>query len=140
MGFEFRGAFSLDAPDLLERAVQKWPDACVKRIRAPFYGVAIRFGDYESDNECVYESDLERVAAFEEELPKWTAQFPDVPFVFVKTSCFGGTCTNRGFVACNGVVVCREEGRKALTRLVRALGARLNYRERFAPLERGWWT
>ena len=132
MGFQFRGAFALDAPELLERAAQKWPDARVRRVYAPFYGVAIRFGDD-------YEVDIERVFIFENELPAWTAQFSVVPFVFLETTCFGGTCTNRGFVVCNGEVARREEGTNALSRLVSALGVRLGYHEHFAPLERRFW-
>ncbi len=132
MGFQFRGAFALDAPDLLEVATQKWPDARVRRVTVPFYGVGIRFGDD-------YDYHAERVAEFVDELPAWSKGFPDTPLVFLSVDCFGGVCENEGFVVIDGVRVRQESGEGALSRLVAALGVQLNEREEFAPLQRGFW-
>ena len=132
MGFQFRGAFALDAPGLLEVATQKWPDARVKRVSSYFHGVGIRFGDD-------YDYDVERVAEFAVELRAWSNQFPDTPFVFLSVDCFGGACENEGFVVCNGVWMRKESGEGALARLVAALGVQLNEREEFAPFHRGFW-
>lgn len=132
MGFQFRGAFALDAPGLLEAATQQWPDARVKRVLVQFYGVGIRFGDD-------YDYDVERVAEFADELVAWSNQFPDTPFVFLSADCFGGVCDNEGFVVCNGILVREESSEGALSLLVAALGVTLNEREWFAPFERTFW-
>ncbi len=132
MGFQFRGAFALDAPGLLEAATQKWPDARVKRVSIYFYGVGIRFGDD-------YGYDVEHVADFRDELPVWSAEFEDTPIVFLSVDCFGGVCENEGFVVCNGVLIRQESDEGALSRLVAALGVPLNDSEEFAPLHRGFW-
>jgi hypothetical protein len=48
--------------------------------------------------------------AIEDELPSWSAGYPDLDFVIVFAECFGGTCEYEGYVCRAGNVTTRASG------------------------------
>ena len=143
MGYRFKGFFAPGDSRVLDAALQRWPYCAGRRIFTPFRGIGVRCPDPDdgSTSDEEFEELLERAAAVEEELPRFSILFPDTPFVFVSVDCFGGTCAYEGFVVRNGKLereLSMTYSRERLSQLLEPLGVR-SRSGYFAPFVRGYW-
>jgi hypothetical protein len=132
MGYRFAGFFiDRNIPELVAAIQSRWPLLEARPIYNPFSGFGFCFPDHER---CLtYEKAepiLEQRDSAEDDLPAFSAEFPDVTFLWVEADCAGGNCIYTGYACISGVIVLRESGSKdALARLVQRLG-----RPTFLPL------
>jgi hypothetical protein len=133
--YTFRGFFCPDAPGLRHAISSRWPDACVVSLSQPFCGLGVRY----SDGHDVPQGH-EQLLGSEPFAPleALSAQFTELPIVYVVAECFGGACEYEGRVFRGGFAVAQESGRRALTRLVSHLDVRLDEREFFLPFTRSF--
>jgi hypothetical protein len=141
LGYRFTGFF-IDRNDteLVAGIQSRWPLLETQPIYNPFRGFGFCFPDYNrcrTDEEA--EAILEQSYAAENDLPAFSAERPDVTFLWVEADCSGGACFYAGYACRSGVVLLREsESKDALARLVRMFGVELGANGFFKPFTRGF--
>jgi hypothetical protein len=145
---QFHGFFAVAPSDqsaaILAAAAAKWPLGRGRPIADPFVGLGFRMPE---PGRITYETDVDfdRVALaifnVQDQLPRFTAGWPGVPFVWVHAD-FTGPPLVIGYVAMGGKILGREEDEhrgegRALPALVGNLGVNLTP-DGFAPLAAGF--
>lgn len=146
MGYTFNGFFATATEPVLEAALQRWPFCRGRVIDNPFKGIGVATPPW-PERPTLEEEEVhyQRIHDFDQGLIKWTQGFPDVTFVKIWVSCFGGRCLYWGYVYRNGVVLYREEepvwdkerSAQQLLRLLAYLGVR-QADPYFPPFVRGY--
>jgi hypothetical protein len=140
MSYDFEGFFASVAGDtsaLLADAKQQWSQARVRTIGEPFCGVGVGLilSQYEP-----LASDAAALKDAYQRFVAWTATYPKITFVWINACCIPVGCAYRGSVVRNGRERRAEKGDRALARLVKHLGVRLDSDEYFEPFTRGYFT
>ena len=142
MGYRFSGFFiDQDDPQLVDRIRTRWPLLHAQPIHSPFLGYGFAFPDHErclSDEEA--EAILEQRDSASDELPVFSASYPDATFLWVDADCFGGTCLYSGYGCRDGHILVKEESptTNSLRPLVQVFGVELRPDQYFSPFTRGF--
>jgi hypothetical protein len=129
--------------DIERDATRRWPFVRLPDARRDRYPghvelAAPELTEYLFDRHEDYERAVERTGIWEEEVPGWSARFPEVGFAFIEAECVGGTCLYSGFVCRDGAVGMKVDGgAEGHVALLAAVGVRLPGRH-FVPFVRGY--
>jgi len=129
--YSFFGLFADPVDELAARCKAVWPGLQPMLVADPASLLGLRFDPefYVPEDEDIPDAVSARIIALSRE-------YPAVRFVVLRTECFGGLCSNWGYIAQAGDVTRREKGDGALSQLMAVFEIDLGSAEIFAPLTR----
>lgn len=129
--YSFFGFFADPAEGLAARCAALRAGSQLLQFNDPTPLLGVRF-----DPTVYVPADEDITDAVSTQIVALSRDYPAVRSMALRTECFGGFCSNWGFVARAGDIIAHEEGHGALRRLVAAFDVDLGLAEFFHPLKR----